>query len=854
MHMDDVRAGDPADVWREWFGFDEPYESQADAVETAIEVGQREGYLAFEGPCGTGKTMAALTAGVALVRHTRSFDRVVVVTPVKQQRAQFVEDLRTMNERLSEDGSATPAAADRSNADADGAAPLRGVSLTGKRDLCPYGREGSFPEGVSTHDRCEDLRENTADLVEADGRSEDAPVAEAALAADPDDIWWDPQRASDLVREARLDAETYRTLDDALATAGAEAPYPRSQPQAPEGMVDGEDPPLYCPFEADWYARNKGSPVDFSAGANHVVTPEEYLPAAAERGTCPHRVMSVLLEHADVVVGNYNHLFDPATRPLVASILDSSTFLVVDEAHRMEERVRDLLSDRVGRQTLLRARNDMGGLLARARESDDRQAAVRERLATHDVDLAAVERARDFYADLLDWLDDRVATYLDGIDRDWRVDTAVLPERDHEIPLRDPETAEPDELTEWAEGAGYGGDLWRTLPTVGVAVEDAYEELGLDRSAVCGAVGVVGARWWERDHARYLREVELEHAPKPPESAGPEYEQEYTAGLVCFDCMPGEALADAFDALGGGVLMSATLSPLDVFSEVSGLDSLQNDDETRSSSPVSSPESDESPEPGSQAAGDGRPVVTKSYPLRFPEANRASWLVDATPFTARNRGDPGEMEPLGVDWTDTRDEYAQILRTVARGPGNVLVAMPNYREARWAGAYLDETVDKPVLVDESSSNEETDALKQTFFRGAGNVLVTSTRGTLTEGVDYDGEKLAAALVVGVPLVNVGSPRIRAVRRAYADAFGEENAFTYALTVPAVRRARQAIGRVIRGTEECGVRVLADRRYTAGVRHSVHEYLSPNEREEFVRLTAEFLDGKRDGFWADREPG
>ena len=100
----------------------------------------------------------------------------------------------------------------------------------------------------------------------------------------------------------------------------------------------------------------------------------------------------------------------------------------------------------------------------------------------------------------------------------------------------------------------------------------------------------------------------------------------------------------------------------------------------------------------------------------------------------------------------------------------------------------------------------------------------------------------------------GTPRVRAVRRAYADAFGEDNAFEYALTVPAVRRARQAIGRVIRGTEECGVRAFADRRYAPGTRHSVHEYLSPAERTEFTRLTAEFLGSQRDAFWSDRDPG
>ena len=129
------------------------------------------------------------------------------------------------------------------------------------------------------------------------------------------------------------------------------------------------------------------------------------------------------------------------------------------------------------------------------------------------------------------------------------------------------------------------------------------------------------------------------------------------------------------------------------------------------------------------------------------------------------------------------------------------------------------------------------------------MLVTSTRGTLTEGVDYDGEKLHCAAVVGVPLVNIGSPRVRAVRRAYADAFGEDSAFEYALTVPAVRRARQAIGRVIRGVDEVGVRAFVGRRFTAGARHSVHPYLSPGEREEFRRLTPEFLSGQLESFWA-----
>jgi len=791
---------DGADGWREFFAFDQPYDDQRDAIESAIEVGEANGYLAMEGPCGTGKTMAALTAGARLVRDG-TYDRIVVVTPVKQQRRQFVADLRAMNEGLAD--------------------PLSGIALVGKRDLCPYGREGLFPDDVGVHDRCEDLREATAGLVGSDGDGDDEPVADVAVPGATGEVWWDPQRGSDLAARARPDGAGQHTLrTDTLGTAGAASPYRAEQPSAPESMDESE--PLYCPFEADWYARNKGSPVGFEAGESHVVTAAEYLPAAVERGTCPHRVMGTLLESAEVVVGNYNHLFDPDSRPLIESVLDDRTFLIVDEAHRLEERVRDLLSARVGKATIKRAHNDCATLLSRARETDDRRAAVEDRLASHEVPLAAVERAREFYDDLLDWLDGRVTDHLlEEFGHGWRADPGRLPDRDIEVPLRDPETVERDGLTGWAEGAGYTGDLWRSLSTVGLAVEDGLEALEGSRQPVCAAVGALLGQWWECNHATYLREIELEHAPKPERQATEPWEANYTAGLVLFECMPGDALREIFDGLGGGVLMSATLEPLDVFTEVAGLEALRAD----------------------------RPVVERTYDLSFPASNRASWLVDATPFTARNRGDPGDNEDPGT-WNGTRDEYAHVLRTLARSPGNVLVAMPNYREAAWAAGYLAEAVGKPVLVDESSTSEATEQLKQRFFAGDGKVLVTSARGTLTEGVDYDGDKLACCGVVGVPLVNIGSPRIRAVRRAYADAFGEDDAFAYALTVPAVRRARQTIGRVIRGPEEVGVRALVGRRYTPGARHSVFPYLAAGERAEFVRLTPDFLADQLDAFWAE----
>jgi DNA excision repair protein ERCC-2 len=77
-----------------------------------------------------------------------------------------------------------------------------------------------------------------------------------------------------------------------------------------------------------------------------------------------------------------------------------------------------------------------------------------------------------------------------------------------------------------------------------------------------------------------------------------------------------------------------------------------------------------------------------------------------------------------------------------------------------------------------------------------------------------------------------------VRTAYDRRFGE--GFRDALLVPAVRKARQAIGRVIRGPEERGVRVLLDERYASDDWDSVRDLLGP-DREEFQPVGPDMLD-------------
>ena len=779
----DSGSGATTDGWRTVFGHDEPYADQADGIETLIETARDGGYLALEGACGTGKTHIALTAGIDLVRDPDSrYERVFVLTSVKQQLRQFEADLRIINENLPEDW-----------------APVSGLTLVGKADVCPYNRESAGGiDDSNVYDRCENLRERTRGLAD-----ETSPGDLAARAR------------SQQVGLADSGTDTGGSGGaDYLESAGGMAPYPPEMPEA-EGVE-------FCPFYAGFLddLPEDGSPaeaVPFDWTETGLVDTEELVRLSVDAGTCPHSVMGALLPEVEVVIGNYYHAFDPTTvSSFTGALLDEETFVVCDEAHMLEPRVRDLVSDGIADRSLRDAESELAQVvqpLTMTQETGRETGPVQEirgELEESTATLDDLQRTREFLRDLREELGRRVRAHLDREHGSWRSSMADL--ADDEIPLREPEQPRTDDLTQWAEEEGYTDRDWvraETACAVAARVLDTVEDDDAQRTAP--TVGRAMGAWYRADHTDYFREIELERTWDEAQP-GDSWRRCYTARFALHNCLPGDAIADRLAEFGGGVLMSATLAPLDVFAEVTGLNHLAEEED--------------------------RPVAERTYGLDFPESNRESFAVAAPKFTFENRGAPG-------DENETRRVHGRALREVATGPGNVLVGMPNYAEAEWAADYLADAVEKEVLLDESTDDDVTESLKRRFFDGPPKVLVTSLRGTLTEGVDYRGDRLHAAVVCGVPLINTASPRTRALRTAYDRRFGA--GFEYALTVPAVRKARQAVGRVIRGPEEVGVRVLLDERYARDSWNSVREYLGP-DREAFQPVSPDMLSLGLERFW------
>ena len=95
------------------------------------------------------------------------------------------------------------------------------------------------------------------------------------------------------------------------------------------------------------------------------------------------------------------------------------------------------------------------------------------------------------------------------------------------------------------------------------------------------------------------------------------------------------------------------------------------------------------------------------------------------------------------------------------------------------------------------------------FRKA--VLIAPMGGRFAEGADFPGEQLQAIFLVGIPFEKP-TTRTQLYLDYYSKLYGKEKGRLYGYTIPALKRAAQALGRALRSPDDKAVFVLGDKRY------------------------------------------
>ncbi len=113
-------------------------------------------------------------------------------------------------------------------------------------------------------------------------------------------------------------------------------------------------------------------------------------------------------------------------------------------------------------------------------------------------------------------------------------------------------------------------------------------------------------------------------------------------------------------------------------------------------------------------------------------------------------------------------------------------------------------------------------------------------GIFSEGIDLTGEKLIGVAVVGVGIPQIGLERD--LIKGYFDEAGKEG-YHYAYTYPGMNKVLQAVGRLIRTTQDKGIILLIDDRY----RSPLYQNMLPHSYE-WIR-GADSLQRKTEEFWS-----
>ncbi|EEB05968.1 transcription factor TFIIH complex subunit Rad15 [Schizosaccharomyces japonicus yFS275] len=127
---------------------------------------------------------------------------------------------------------------------------------------------------------------------------------------------------------------------------------------------------------------------------------------------------------------------------------------------------------------------------------------------------------------------------------------------------------------------------------------------------------------------------------------------------------------------------------------------------------------------------------------------------------------------------------------------------------------LDEVWKYKLILVETPDAQETTLALETYraacCNGRGAVLLSVARGKVSEGVDFDHQYGRTVIMFGIPYQYTESRILKARLEFLRDTYQiRENDF---LTFDAMRHAAQCLGRVLRGKDDSGIMVLADKRY------------------------------------------
>ncbi len=432
-----------------------------------------------------------------------------------------------------------------------------------------------------------------------------------------------------------------------------------------------------------------------------------------KHGICPYEFQLSLSELCDVVICDYNYAFDPLVylrRYFEPEAVDANRYaFLVDEVHNLGDRACDMYTASV----------PLSQLRAAYRSATAGDEAAEQKLRPLWELIVTQEGMRRLCADNL-FKDE------DGVERGYYISKNQM--------------LSFDQAVMHARGAiekhlfGKIGVAGETELTCLSGLLKRYETISMAYDS------------------QFITFVEVEG-------------EEITVRQICLD--PSRVLDAALNRARAAILFSATLTPIDYFSDI---------------------------------LGGGKNAVRISLPSPFDPQNQC--ITVATGVSARYEERDRSVKKIA----------ARIAATVSARAGNYIAFFPSYDYMEKVHEAFRKRYPKveTVLQERGMSAAKRDRFLDAFADDDRlRVGFCVLGGSFSEGVDLPGRLLIGVMVIGVGLPGISNERN--ILKEYYDTT-RERGFDYAYTFPGMNRVLQAAGRVIRREDDRGVIVLMDDRY------------------------------------------
>lgn len=191
------------------------------------------------------------------------------------------------------------------------------------------------------------------------------------------------------------------------------------------------------------------------------------------------------------------------------------------------------------------------------------------------------------------------------------------------------------------------------------------------------------------------------------------------------------------------------------------------------------------------------------------------------------------------DNRDDKTNYKKSIDTfITDIPGNIALFFTSNQMKRDYTKHCIEITRKNNKEFFDQENGIPDEIFENFKNAAknkGGVLIAPCHGKLSEGKDYPGDSLKGAMMIGLPLGPPGSKnKFQESKDEYFEKlYGKEKGGFIAYQLPAMNKALQALGRVIRDKDETGILILADSRFIKDEKYSIWQYLPSWIKDEMI---------------------